>query len=82
MANGHALCDIKSFYAMMEWDILVSGALKYGFPARALFLELQACTGPRLLAQFDAASQPCQATRPIIQGLRSGTRFARCMTNR
>ena len=82
MTNAHALCDTKNFYDMMEWDILASGAIKYGFPARTLYPELQMCTGPRLLAQFDATSQPFQATRSIIQGLRSGTRFARCMTSK
>ena len=66
---------------MMEWDTLVAGAFRYGFPAAMLGLELQICASPRMLDQGDAVSRPFQAIRSIIQGLRSGTRIARCVTN-
>ena len=35
---------------------------------------------PRTIAQVDCFSQAFQPTRSVIQGLRNGTRFARCMT--
>eukprot|EP00959_Pyramimonas_sp_CCMP1952_P238736 4988613-Pyramimonas_sp.AAC.1 len=65
----------------MEWDVLIRGAFRYGFPAVMLGLELQICASPRMLDQGDAVSLPFQATRSIVQGLRSGTRFARCVTS-
>eukprot|EP00959_Pyramimonas_sp_CCMP1952_P035160 736231-Pyramimonas_sp.AAC.1 len=32
-----------------------------------------------MVAQFSAYSLPFQPARSVVQGLRSGTRFARCM---
>eukprot|EP00959_Pyramimonas_sp_CCMP1952_P254409 5314069-Pyramimonas_sp.AAC.1 len=80
-SRGHALLDIQSFYDEMEWPVLVDGALRYGFPPVMLGLELQTCSGPRLLDHGDAVSRPFQCTRSIIQGLRSGTRIAKVVAN-
>eukprot|EP00959_Pyramimonas_sp_CCMP1952_P348896 7310009-Pyramimonas_sp.AAC.1 len=42
--------------------------------------ELPQCIAPRVLAQSGSYTLPCQPTRSAIQGLRSGTRFAKVIT--
>ena len=80
-AHGCAVLDIKSFYDHIRWTRLAGAAVDLGFPGIALQLEMQLCMGPRILSQFGAYSQPYQATRSIVQGLRNGVRFGRCLTH-
>eukprot|EP00959_Pyramimonas_sp_CCMP1952_P072195 1507694-Pyramimonas_sp.AAC.1 len=55
-AHGCALIGIKSFYDHIQWTRLASAAVDRGFPGVVLLLELQVCTGPRVLSQFGAYS--------------------------
>eukprot|EP00959_Pyramimonas_sp_CCMP1952_P319408 6683879-Pyramimonas_sp.AAC.1 len=80
VAFGHALIGIQSFYDSICWVALAGKALSLGIPPVILFLELQLCLGPRVLAQLDCFSEALQPTGSAIQGLRRGARFARCMT--
>ena len=63
----------------MQWVPLVRSALRMGFPPAVLALELQMCLAPRLLSQMGSSSRAFQPWQSIIQGLRSGTRFGRCL---
>eukprot|EP00959_Pyramimonas_sp_CCMP1952_P091906 1923780-Pyramimonas_sp.AAC.1 len=74
--HGHALVDVQSFYDSVEWPQLARAALQLKFPPVILFLELQICLSPRLIAQLSSYSLPFQPASPVVQGLRSGTIFA------
>eukprot|EP00959_Pyramimonas_sp_CCMP1952_P368379 7716420-Pyramimonas_sp.AAC.1 len=63
----------------MGWIPLARSALRMGFPPAVLALELQMCMAPRVLSQLGSFSQAFQPWQSIIQGLRGGTRFGRCM---
>ena len=78
-AYAHAMLDFKSFYDSMGWVKLGRAALKLGFPPAILALELQQCLAARVLVSDRTASLAFQPSRSIVQGLRSGTRFARCL---
>eukprot|EP00959_Pyramimonas_sp_CCMP1952_P244474 5110240-Pyramimonas_sp.AAC.1 len=73
---GRAILDIKSFYDHIQWPRLIRAALRLGYPPALLFLELQSCLPPRLASRIGAHSIAFQPTRSVVQGLRSGTRFA------
>eukprot|EP00959_Pyramimonas_sp_CCMP1952_P355832 7452356-Pyramimonas_sp.AAC.1 len=62
VAFGHALIDIQSFYDSRCWMALAAKALSLGFPPVILFLELQLCIGPRVLARQDCFSEAFQPT--------------------
>eukprot|EP00959_Pyramimonas_sp_CCMP1952_P237419 4961860-Pyramimonas_sp.AAC.1 len=77
--RGHALWDIASFYVSIEFQPLAECALEKGFPPVISFLELQLCLAPRMLEQLSCFSEPFEVTRSVVQGLRNGTRFAKCI---
>eukprot|EP00959_Pyramimonas_sp_CCMP1952_P443058 9275329-Pyramimonas_sp.AAC.1 len=63
----------------MSWEALVDTSLRLQFLATVLGLELQNCVAPRTLAQDGCFSAAFQPSRSIVQGIRSGVRFGRCM---
>eukprot|EP00959_Pyramimonas_sp_CCMP1952_P303568 6352685-Pyramimonas_sp.AAC.1 len=75
------MLDIATFYDSIPWDILVSAALRLHFPPVILYLELLQCVAPRCLEQDKTASTLFDPLLSVVQGLRSGTRFAKMMTH-
>eukprot|EP00959_Pyramimonas_sp_CCMP1952_P024430 512951-Pyramimonas_sp.AAC.1 len=41
---------------------------------------MQICAAPRVVSQFQSFSLPFQPARSVVQGLRGGTGFGRCLT--
>eukprot|EP00959_Pyramimonas_sp_CCMP1952_P219642 4592328-Pyramimonas_sp.AAC.1 len=81
MHYGHALLDIETFYDSMPWLPLVEAALRLDFPPVVLHLELVQCIAPRVLEQMGAATDPFEPSQSAVQGLRSGTRFAKALAH-
>ncbi len=54
--------------------------MRLEFPAEVLGLELLQCMAARCLRQAGAYSEAFSPTRSVVQGLRSGTRFAKAVT--
>eukprot|EP00959_Pyramimonas_sp_CCMP1952_P287889 6020574-Pyramimonas_sp.AAC.1 len=78
---GAGFLDIKGFYDDMQWGPLVRAALILGFPPAVLALELLMRLAPRILSQVGSSSMGPQPSQSIAQGLRSGTRFGRCLAH-
>ena len=71
------LLDIDKFYDTVSFVILMRIALRLGFPAVGVALEVAAFIGPRFLQERNIASEAVWVTRSLVAGSARGVHLAK-----
>ena len=66
ISSAHGMLDIRGFYDAIQWGLLLTAALRLGYPPAVLFLEMAQCAAPRTLEQFGAVCEPFLVQHSII----------------
>ena len=73
------LWDMAKLYDSIDWRVLAAQAPKHGYPIRILAIGLIVHTGPRILKDRHAVSEPCMPHTGILAGDTQANAFAKCV---